>query len=36
VSGYMGISGNYIADEKTKAALEDDLLATEKLDQNRR
>jgi hypothetical protein len=26
----MGISGNYIADEKPKAALEDDLLATEK------
>jgi hypothetical protein len=28
--GYMGIPGNEIADKEAKAALEDDLLATEK------
>jgi ribonuclease HI len=30
VSGHMRIPGNEIADEEAKAALEDDLLATEK------
>jgi hypothetical protein len=30
VPGYMGIPGNEIADEEGKAALEDDILSTEK------